>query len=165
MAPVLFYTIAKMTHFDFMEKAIEMAELALTHGDVPVGAIIVLDGKIVGVGENRREIDSDSTAHAEIVALKDAAGNLGKWNLSKCDMYVTLEPCAMCSGAIINARIKNLYFGAFDGLYGCCGSVYNLPQDKKFNHNANVYGGILNEKCKEILVGFFASKRQKYKLY
>lgn len=148
-----------------MEKAIDMANVALTHGDVPVGAIVVFDGKIIGKGENRREIDNDSTAHAEIIALKEAAKNIGSWNLSGCDLYVTLEPCAMCSGAIINSRIKNIYFGAFDGLYGCCGSLYNLPQDKKFNHYVNVYGGILNEKCKEILVKFFASKRQSYKLF
>jgi len=154
-----------MTHEEYMEKAIEMAELALAHGDVPVGAIIVLNDKIIGMGENKREVDNDPLAHAEVVALRDAAKNTGSWNLSTASMYVTLEPCAMCSGAIINARIKNLYFGAFDGLYGCCGSIYNLPQDKKFNHNANVYGGILNEKCKELLSSYFASKRQEYKLF
>jgi len=154
-----------MTHEEYIKEAITLAKSALAHGDVPVGAIIVLNDKIIGHGENRREIDCDPLSHAEIVALKDAATSIGNWNLSDASMYVTLEPCAMCSGAIINSRIKNLYFGAYDGRFGCCGSIYNLPQDSKFNHNVNVVGGILNKECKELLTRFFASKRQDYKLF
>lgn len=148
-----------MSHEEYIKEAIILAESALTHDDVPVGAIIVLNGEIIGRGENRREIDNDPLAHAEIVALKDAAKNIGSWNLSEASMYVTLEPCAMCSGAIINSRIKNLCFGAYDGRFGCCGSIYNLPQDKKFNHTLNVVGGVLNDECKKILTDFFATKR------
>lgn len=154
-----------MTHTQYMNEAIKAAKQALTHDDIPVGAIIVLNNSIIGYGRNRREIDSDPLAHAEVVALKDAARNIGSWNLSDATMYVTLEPCAMCSGAIINSRISNLFFGAFDGRFGCCGSVYNLPQDKKFNHFVNVTGGILNKECKELLAEYFESKRQKYRLY
>ena len=154
-----------MTHTQYMNEAIKAAKQALTHDDIPVGAIIVLNNSIIGYGRNRREIDSDPLAHAEVVALKDAARNIGSWNLSDAYMYVTLEPCAMCSGAIINSRISNLFFGAFDGRFGCCGSVYNLPQDKKFNHFVNVTGGILNKECKELLAEYFESKRQKYRLY
>lgn len=154
-----------MTHNEYIKEAIKLAKSALTHDDIPVGAIIVLNGKIIGRGENRREIDSDPLAHAEIVALKDAAKSIGSWNLSDAAMYVTLEPCAMCAGAIINSRIKDLYFGAYDGRFGCCGSIYNLPQDKKFNHRVNVVGGILIEECKELLTGYFQSKRTEKKLY
>jgi len=154
-----------MTHEEYMQQAIGMAKLALTHDDVPVGAIVVLNNKIIGKGENRREIDNDSFAHAEVIALKEASNNMGSWNLSEASMYVTLEPCAMCSGAIINSRVANLYFGAFDGRFGCCGSVYNLAQDKRFNHYVNVYGGILNKKCKSLLTSYFALKRNSFKLY
>ncbi len=163
MAPILFSTI--MSHEYYINEAIKLAELALTHDDVPVGAVVVFEGKIIGRGENKREIDSDPLAHAEIIALKDAANTLGSWNLSGASLYVTFEPCAMCAGAIVNSRIQNLYFGAFDGRFGCCGSVYNIPQDKKLNHYVNVCGGILNKKCKELLADYFAKKRQDYKLY
>lgn len=148
-----------MTHKEYMKEAIKMAKIALTHGDVPVGAIIVHNDIIIGYGENRREVDSDPFAHAEIIALKSASCNLGSWNLSNASMYVTLEPCAMCSGAIINARIRNVFFGAFDGRFGCCGSIYNLPQDKKFNHNANITGGVMNKECKELIQNYFAKKK------
>lgn len=149
-----------MSHEEYIKEAIKLAKSALTHDDVPVGAIIVLDNKIIGTGENRREIDNNPLAHAEIIALKDAAKNIGNWNLSEATMYVTLEPCVMCSGAIINSRIKNLYFGAFDGRFGCCGSIYNLPQDNKFNHTVNVVGGVLNEECKALLTDYFKTKRE-----
>jgi len=154
-----------MSHEEYISEAIKMAEYALTHGDVPVGAVVVLNDEIIGRGENRREADSDPLAHAEIVALKDAAQKMGTWNLSEASLYVTLEPCAMCAGAIINSRIKRLYFGAFDGKYGCCGSIYNLPADKSFNHHVKVTGGILNDKCKNILTEYFRKKRISYKLF
>ncbi len=154
-----------MSHEEYMNKAIHLAESALIHDDVPVGAVVVLNNKIIGIGENRREIDKDPFAHAEIIAIRNAAKNISSWNLSDASIYVTLEPCAMCSGAIINSRIKNLFFGAYDGRFGCSGSLYNLPQDKKFNHYVNVYGGLLNEKCKELLSSYFASKRVNPKLY
>ncbi|MBN2879715.1 MAG: nucleoside deaminase [Clostridia bacterium] len=154
-----------MSHEEYINEAIKMAEYALLHDDIPVGAVVVLNGKIIGRGENRREVDSDPLAHAEIVALKDAAKSVGNWNLSGASLYVTLEPCAMCAGTIINSRIERLYFGAFDGKYGCCGSIYNLPEDRNFNHHVKVTGGILNEKCKNILTEYFKKKRISYKLF
>jgi len=154
-----------MSHEEYINEAIKMAEYASLHDDIPVGAVVVLNDKIIGRGENRRVVDSDPLAHAEIVALKDAAKSIGNWNLSGASLYVTLEPCAMCAGAIINSRIKNLYFGAFDGKYGCCGSIYNLPEDKNFNHRVKVTGGILNDRCKNILSEYFKKKRISYKLF
>ena len=100
-----------MTHEDYINEALKLAADAMAHNDVPVGAVVVLDGKIIGRGENRREIDSDPLAHAEVIALRNAAKTTGSWNLSNASLYVTLEPCAMCAGAIVNSRIKNLYFG------------------------------------------------------
>ena len=154
-----------MTHEEYMNEAIKMAKAALEHDDVPVGAVVVLNNKIIGRGENRREVDTDPLAHAEIVALKDAAKNINSWHLTNASLYVTLEPCVMCAGAIINSRIENLFFGAFDGRFGCCGSLYNLPEDKKFNHFVNVTGGVSNKVCKDILVSYFKLKRINYKLF
>lgn len=154
-----------MNHTKYMKEAMRIANTALTHDDVPVGAIVVYQNKIIGYGQNRRVVDNDPFAHAEILAMKSAAQSLGSWNLSTATMYVTLEPCAMCSGAIINARIESLYFGAFDGRYGCCGSIYNLPQDKKFNHNTKVTGGLLNDECAKVLKVYFEKKREKASIY
>ncbi len=146
-------------HEKFMEEAYELAQSAENGGDVPVGAIVLFKGDIIGRGENRRQRDNDPSAHAEIVAIKQAAKHLGSWNLSGCSLYVTLEPCPMCAGSIIVSRLDSVYFGAFDKELGCCGTLYNLPEDERMNHRAKVYGGILEEKCSKILSDFFKSKR------
>ena len=146
-------------HENYIEQCIKLAHIAQEHGDVPVGAIVVKDDLIVGRGENRRQIDSDPFAHAEIIAIKSAAKTLDSWNLSDCCLYVTLEPCPMCAGSVIVSRIKNVYFGAYDKELGCCGTLYNLPEDSRMNHRANVYGGILEERCSKMLSDFFKDKR------
>lgn len=146
-------------HENIMQKALEMAHIAKEHGDVPVGALVIKDGEIIGRGENRRQLNADPLAHAECIALKDAASNIGSWNLSQCSLYVTLEPCPMCAGAIILSRISNVYFGAYDKEIGCCGTLYNLPEDERMNWRANVYGGIMEKECADILTQFFKSKR------
>lgn len=146
-------------HENFMEEAYSLAASAAQGGDVPVGALVVKEGVVLGRGENRRQRDADPSAHAEIIALKEAAKHIGSWNLSGCSLYATLEPCPMCAGAVIVSRIENVYFGAYDRELGCCGTLYNLPEDTRMNHRANVYGGILEEKCSKILSDFFKDKR------
>ena len=142
-----------------------MAKAAMAHDDVPVGAIVLKDGVIIGRGENRREADNDPSAHAEIIAMRKAAKAVGSWNLTGCTLYVTLEPCPMCAGAILQSRMDGVYFGAFDGVAGCCGSLYNFLSDERFNHRAKVVGGILREPCADLLKQFFKDKRVKYALY
>lgn len=144
-----------------MQMAIDEAKKALAYKDVPVGAVVVRDGTVIAAAHNRREADKDSTAHAEVLAIREACRRLGRWNLSDCDLYVTLEPCVMCSGAIVYSRIRNLYFGAYDLRFGCAGTVYNLAADQKFNHRAVVHGGILEEECKALLTEFFKELRKK----
>ena len=127
----------------YMEQAILLAKQAAAEGEIPVGAVIVKDGKIIGTGYNRRERDSDPTAHAEILAIKEAAERLGSWHLEDCELYVTLEPCPMCAGAIINSRIKRVVFGAYEPKSGSCSAesvinLFGLP----YNHTPEVYGGI-----------------------
>ncbi|HRU84580.1 MAG: tRNA adenosine(34) deaminase TadA [Christensenellales bacterium] len=145
----------------FMLAAIEEAGRAGTEDEVPVGAVIVLDGEIIGVGRNRKEQKKSAVYHAEIEAINDACRRLNNWHLDGCDLYVTLEPCPMCAGAIIQSRIKNLYFGAYDEKAGCCGTLYNLVSDNRFNHRVNVKGGILEKECAELLSGYFKLKRGK----
>ncbi|MGN0791010.1 MAG: tRNA adenosine(34) deaminase TadA [Christensenellales bacterium] len=144
----------------FMRRAIELAKEAESHDEVPIGAVIVLNGEIVAEGNNRKERDNCALSHAETVAIAAAAKKLG-WYLSDCEMYVTLEPCAMCAGALINSRLKNLYFGAYDKKAGCCGTLYNLPEDKRFNHRLHVEGGILQEECAALLSEYFKKKRNR----
>jgi len=143
----------------FMRMCLEAAKIAAESGEVPVAALVVKDGQIVGRGMNRRKLDSDPSAHAEIVAMRDAGRALGVWNLSGCDLVVTLEPCAMCAGAVVNARIDNLYFGAFDVRFGYCGTLGSIPSDPRLNHRAAVTGGILEEECLRPLKNFFAARR------
>jgi len=143
----------------FMRAALEEARRAMELGDVPVGAVAVLDGKIIARGKNEREHLQDPTAHAEILALQTAARTIGSWRLNDVDLYVTLEPCAMCTGAIVLARIRNLYFGAPDPRAGAVISAHRLLADERLNHSVKVYRGILENECEEILEGFFASKR------
>lgn len=145
----------------YMQVALSLAEKAYKKDEVPVGAIVVRDGKIISRAYNKRQKSQDATLHAEIIAIKKACKKLKTFRLNDCELYVTLEPCAMCSGAIINARVGTLVFGAYDPKYGCCGSIYNLPEDKRFNHRAKVIGGILEKECSEILTKFFESKRGK----
>lgn len=149
-----------MEHTDFMREALFLAEEAEKEGEVPVGAVVVCEGKIVGTGRNRRETEKNALCHAEIEAINNACKNLGGWRLFKCDLYVTLEPCPMCAGAIINSRIKNVYFGASDYKNGACGSVVNLF-NLDFNHKPNFESGILETECSEILTRFFKNLREK----
>lgn len=143
----------------YMELAIEEALKGSINGEVPVGAVIVKDGSIIASAHNEKELTSKATRHAEIVAIERASEALGGWRLEEADMYVTLEPCAMCAGAIINARIRRLYFGAYDPKAGCCGTLYNLPQDGRFNHVTEVTGGIMAEECGRIISDFFRVRR------
>lgn len=143
-----------------MKAAIQEAKLALIHDDVPVGAVIVKEGKIISKAHNKRFVDKDTTAHAEILAIKEACAFFNSQFLDGCDIYVTCEPCAMCAGAIIQARISNLYFGAYDEKAGCAGSVINLF-DTSFNHKVFVEGGILEEETSALLKDFFKKKRIK----
>ena len=144
--------------FDFMKRALALAKEAADEGEAPIGAIIVRDGKIVSVGRNRREKDKNALGHAEIEAIDDACKTLGGWRLIGCTMYVTLEPCPMCAGAIINARIERVVFGAYDKKAGSCGSVTNLFE-LPYNHKPELIGGVLEEECSLALTEFFRDLR------
>ena len=145
----------------FMQQALSEADLAEQNGDVPVGAVIVKSGKIIARGHNKRELTSDTTAHAEIVAIRAACQKLQRWILDDCELYVTLEPCLMCFGAIIQARIANVYFGAYDPKTGACGSVAEMAtlKDSELNHHTSIIGGLLEEECAKKLTDFFQKKR------
>ena len=144
----------------FMQLALEQGKQAFSLGEVPVGAVLVQEGKVVATGFNRREIDQDPTAHAEIIAIRDASSKLRSWRLNKTTLYVTLEPCAMCAGAIIQSRISRLVFGTFDPKAGACGSICDLLSESRFNHRVNVHSGALAEECSAIIQGFFQELRQ-----
>lgn len=143
----------------FMGRALELARLSAREGEVPVGAVVVCEGKIVGEGRNRRESGKNALCHAEIEAIDSACRSLGGWRLWQCDLYVTLEPCPMCAGAIINSRIKNVYFGAYDEKNGAVCSVAGLF-DMNFTHKPCYEGGVLREECAGILSSFFKELRQ-----
>jgi len=145
----------------FMEQALLEARAANDKDEVPVGAIVVLNGVIIGRGHNCREMSLDPTMHAEMVAIREASQNLKSWRLENCDLYVTLEPCPMCAGAIINSRVRRVIFGASDPKAGCAGTLYNLLSDNRFNHRAEVIPGVLEEQCAELLRKFFKNKRGK----
>lgn len=143
-----------------MTMALDEARLALAGGDVPVGAVVLgADGDVVGRGHNAREVTGDPTAHAEILALRDAARRLGRWRLDDCVLVVTLEPCAMCAGAIVLARVPRLVLGAWDLKAGATGSVHDLVRDPRLNHRVEVVPGVLERECSELLQGFFATRR------
>ena len=146
-------------HKKFMLEALAEAKLALDIGEVPIGAVVVLDGQIIGRGHNRREFGNDPTAHAEIIAIREAAKHLGKWRLTNATLYVTLEPCPMCAGAIVNSRLQRLVFGAYDPKAGAATSLMNLVQDKRLNHFVEVYDGICQRECSELLQSFFRELR------
>lgn len=143
-----------------MKKALVEAKKALNKLEAPIGAIIVKDGKIIARGHNLRETKQDSTLHAEMIAIRKACKKLGSWRLDGCDIYVTLEPCPMCAGAIIQSRIKNVYFGAYDPKAGSAGSIINILQNASFNHACNVTGGILENECAGLLKNFFRELRR-----
>lgn len=142
----------------FMKEALALAKKAGECGDVPVGAVVVKDGEIIGRGENKKEQEKDPTAHAEIVAIKDAAEKLNSWHLDDCTLYVTLEPCPMCMGAIIGSRISKVVFGAFDLKSGVCGSVMDMSK-YPFCHRPEIIGGIMEDECKALLSDFFQQFR------
>ena len=148
-----------MTHEDYMNQALTLAREAAAHGEVPVGCVIVRDGKIIGRGRNRREEKQAVSSHAEMEAMAQANAALGSWRLEDCDLYVTLEPCPMCAGAILNARIARVFYGARDAAMGACGGVLNLFMED-FPHHPQLVGGILAEDCQTVLSAFFKELRK-----
>ena len=148
-----------MTDIDFMQMALDLAKQAAALGEVPVGAIVVKDNVVIGRGSNAPIGLHDPTAHAEIMAMREAAAFLGNYRLVDCSLYVTLEPCAMCSGAMQHARIAKLVFGASDPKTGACGSVINLMNEPKLNHHTEVVGGIIALECGAVLSEFFRQRR------
>lgn len=151
------------SEIEFMREAIAEAKKAALHGDIPVGAVVVKDGEIIGRGGNSIELEQNPTRHAEIIAIEEAARHLGVKRMPECDIYVTLEPCAMCSGAIVLARFKRLIFGAYDPKTGASGSLYQITEDARLNHRCEVTGGILEEECSALLKEFFRELREKKK--
>ena len=148
-----------MEREEYMRQALALAEEAAGHGDVPVGCVVVKDGAVIGRGCNRREERGDAGAHAEVEAIRQACRAVGGWNLHDCALYVTLEPCPMCAGAIINARVGTVCYGARDEKAGACGSVLDLFAER-FNHRPRVYGGVLKEECAALLQDFFHDLRK-----
>lgn len=146
----------------FMKAALKLAQKAAEEGEVPVGCVVVCDGKIVGRGRNRRETKKTALGHAELEAIQKACKKLGGWRLHRCDLYVTLEPCPMCAGAIINARIRNVYYGASDQKAGSCGSLVNLFEIP-YNHKPEIVPGLMQPECTEELQRFFQALRARKK--
>lgn len=144
----------------FMQMALEKARTAPALGEVPIAAVIVMDGQLLSHVHNFREIRQDPTAHAEVVAIREAASRLGTWRLTGTTLYVTVEPCSMCIGAIIQARITRLVFGARDPKAGACGSLFNIPSERRLNHRVEVVGGVLEQESQELMQGFFRRLRQ-----
>ncbi len=144
----------------FMKIALEEARRAIDEGEMPVGAVVVKNGEVISTGHNVRNKEHDPTLHAEIVAIRKACEILSDWRLTDCDIYVTLEPCVMCAGAIINSRMKSVYFGAYDAEYGAAGGRIDLFSKSYFGSNTSVYGGIMEEECNSILKNFFALLRE-----
>jgi tRNA(adenine34) deaminase len=162
MLPVLSKSIV-MTDADYMRHALELASQAQAAGEVPVGAVVVLDGEIIGRGFNAPISRHDPSAHAEMMALRDAAHNIGNYRLVGCELFVTLEPCLMCAGAIMHARIARLVYGASDPKTGACGSVVDAFAEQRLNHHTEVTGGVLGEECGLMLSNFFALRRAQQK--
>jgi tRNA(adenine34) deaminase len=142
-----------------MRLAIDEARAALAHGDVPIGAVVLREGAVIASRHNERELAGDPTAHAEILALRDAAATVGHWRLSDCTLVVTLEPCVMCAGALVNARVGTLVYGATDPKAGAVVSLYEICADRRLNHRLPVTGGVHAEECGELLRAFFAARR------
>ena len=148
----------------WMKVALDEAIKAYDKEEIPIGSIVVKDGRIIGRGYNQRETMNDPTAHAEIIALSSASNTIQDWRLEGCSLYVTKEPCPMCAGAIMNARISHIYFGMHDEKAGCCGSLYQLCRDPRFNHQSVVQGGIRESDCIALIKSFFDDNRKKKKL-
>jgi tRNA(adenine34) deaminase len=150
--------------YRYMYAALQEAESAFEHEEVPIGAVVVYNNKIIGRGCNQVEMLKDPTAHAEMIAITSASNYLKDWRLNDCDIYVTVEPCIMCTGALIASRIRNLFFGAFDPKFGACGSLYNLAEENKSNHKINVFSGLHSAESESLLKKFFDEirKTQKY---
>ena len=144
----------------YMAEALLLAGQALEMDEVPVGAVIVCDGRIVGRAHNQRELLNDPTAHAEMIAITQAAEHVGNWRLDGCTMYVTLEPCPMCAGAMVNARLGRVIYGATDPKAGACQTLFTIPTDDRLNHRVQVIGGVLTERCSELMQDFFQRKRE-----
>jgi len=151
--------MAQLTDRVWMTRALDQARGALAHDDVPVGAVVVRDGVVLAEAGNRREVDADPTAHAELLAIRAAAVSLGSWRLDGCALYVTLEPCPMCAGALVNARLPTLVFGATDPKAGAVGSLYDIPRDARLNHRMTVTDGVMAKECGDLLTRFFRSRR------
>ena len=145
----------------YMLEALEEAKKAAAMGEVPVGAVIVHGGKIIGRGHNETESRRDPTAHAEMIAIRQAAKNLGGWRLTGCTMYVTTEPCSMCAGAIVWSRISRLFIGTMDPKSGACGSVFNIPQESRLNHFVEIETGLMQEECSSLMKSFFKELRKR----
>lgn len=145
--------------FEVQDEDLTLLYPQRTSPDVPVGAICVLEGRIIGQGHNRREADADPTAHAEVLAIRQAAAHLGSWRLNGVTLYVTLEPCPMCSGAIWLSRLDRVVFGAWDEKAGACGSIFDIPRDPRLNHRPQLVGGVLEHECAQILKDFFSTQR------
>lgn len=143
----------------YMEEAFQEAVCAAAEGEVPIGAVIVREGEIIARAHNRTEQAGDPTAHAEMLAIREAAAHLGGWRLTGCSMFVTAEPCSMCAGAIVWARIEKLYIGTMDPKAGACGSVFNIPQDKRLNHYVEIETGLMGEECSALMKDFFRKLR------
>lgn len=144
----------------YMKEAIKQAKKAYAIGEVPIGCVIVYENKIIGRGYNRRTIDKNPLAHAEMIAIKKASKKMGDWRLENCTMYVTLEPCQMCSGAIVQARMKKVVVGCMNPKAGCAGSILNLLQVEKFNHQVELEIGVLQEECSMMMKNFFKELRK-----
>ena len=147
----------------YMRQALRQAQKAFDNGDVPIGCVIVYEGKVIGRGYNRRNKDKSSLAHAEIMAIKKASKVMGDWRLEDCRMYVTLEPCQMCAGAIVQARIPEIVIGCMNPKAGSAGSIINLLDIKEFNHQVDITKGVLEKECSELLVSFFKDLRERNK--
>lgn len=156
-------TEQQRTKEEWMRVAIEEAKKAEALAEVPIGAIVVHQGQIIGRGHNLRETTQNATTHAEMIAIQEACKAIGSWRLEETQLYVTLEPCPMCSGAMILSRVKEVYFGAYDPKGGTAGTLMNLLEDERFNHQAELEGGILEEECGELLSVFFRNLRAKKK--
>jgi tRNA(adenine34) deaminase len=152
---------APPTDEEAMAIALDEARAAVAHGDVPVGAVVVVDGRVVSRRHNERELTGDPTAHAELLALRDAAATLGRWRLTGATLVATLEPCPMCAGALLAARVGRLVFAASDPKAGACGSLYNLCADPRLNHELGVTAGVLAGPAADLLAGFFADRRDR----
>jgi tRNA(adenine34) deaminase len=148
-----------VTDEDAMAIALDEAYLAASNGDVPIGAVVVENGTVIAKAHNERELTNDPTAHAEILAIKQASKVVGSWQLNDCIIYVTLEPCAMCAGALVNCRMKRLVYGAQDPKAGAINSLFEICTDSRLNHTVEITSGVAEEECAEVLRGFFADKR------